>query len=54
MRVDVSTTLPAKRAALACFTSQLPGDAAMTGPPLHPRFTAAFLGRHEVFTRVRA
>jgi LmbE family N-acetylglucosaminyl deacetylase len=52
VRVDVSTTLPAKRAALACYTSQLPGDVAMTVPPLHPRFTAAFLGRHEVFTRV--
>jgi LmbE family N-acetylglucosaminyl deacetylase len=51
-KVDVSTTLAAKRAALACYTSQLPGEMATAGLLLHPRFTAAFLGRHEVFTRV--
>jgi LmbE family N-acetylglucosaminyl deacetylase len=52
-RVDISATLPAKRAALACYASQLSGDVAVTGPLLHPRFTMAFLGRHEVFIRVR-
>jgi LmbE family N-acetylglucosaminyl deacetylase len=51
-RVDVSTTLMAKRAALACYASQVTGGPDMTGPLLHPRFTSAFFGGREVFNRV--